>query len=134
MLGEEAFSPTPMVNEATRRVDTGDGEPMLAIDDLSGLISLVQSGVVEIHPWGSTIKRLEQPDRLIFDLTRRGRRWDCRHSWRRRGAPAPATRSGLKLCEDIRRQGPACRGSDCAEPRLDAPRLHLDHWGSDEQG
>jgi bifunctional non-homologous end joining protein LigD len=41
---------------------------MLAIDDLTGLIGLVQSGVVEIHPWGSTIKRLEQPDRLIFDL------------------------------------------------------------------
>ncbi len=41
---------------------------MLAIDDVIGLISLVQSGVVEIHPWGSTIGHLEQPDRLIFDL------------------------------------------------------------------
>ena len=51
-----------------RRVDTGDKESMLAIDDLTGLISLVQAGVVEIHPWGSTIDHLEQPDRLIFDL------------------------------------------------------------------
>jgi hypothetical protein len=56
------------LGEGIRRVDTGDGEPMLAIDDLSGLIGLVQAGVVEIHPWGSTIEQLEQPDRLIFDL------------------------------------------------------------------
>ncbi len=32
------------------------------------MIDLVQAGVVEIHPWGSTVARLEQPDRLIFDL------------------------------------------------------------------
>jgi bifunctional non-homologous end joining protein LigD len=41
---------------------------MLAIDDVTGLISLVQAGVVEIHHWGSTIDHLEKPDRLIFDL------------------------------------------------------------------
>ena len=41
---------------------------MLAIDDLEGLIELVQAGVVEIHPWGSTVEQLEKPDRLIFDL------------------------------------------------------------------
>jgi bifunctional non-homologous end joining protein LigD len=51
-----------------RRVDTGDNEPMLAIADVTGLMSLVQGGVVEIHPWGSTIDHLEKPDRLIFDL------------------------------------------------------------------
>jgi bifunctional non-homologous end joining protein LigD len=52
----------------TRRVDVGEGEPMLAIDNLEGLLGLVQAGVVEIHPWGSSVDRLEQPDRLIFDL------------------------------------------------------------------
>jgi bifunctional non-homologous end joining protein LigD len=41
---------------------------MLAIDSLDGLIELVQAGVVEIHPWGSTVAHLENPDRLIFDL------------------------------------------------------------------
>ncbi len=51
-----------------RRVDTGDDEPMLAIDDLTGLVGLVQSGVVEIHPWGATVERPDEPDRLIFDL------------------------------------------------------------------
>jgi bifunctional non-homologous end joining protein LigD len=41
---------------------------MLTIDHITGLISLVQAGVVEIHPWESTIDHLEQPDPLIFDL------------------------------------------------------------------
>lgn len=49
-------------------VDVGEGEPMLAISDLRGLIALVQSSVLEIHPWGSQIKNLELPDRLTFDL------------------------------------------------------------------
>lgn len=38
------------------------------VEDLTGLLALVQIGVLEIHPWGSTVKRLERPDRLIFDL------------------------------------------------------------------
>ena len=33
-----------------------------------GLIALSQMGVLEIHPWGSTIDRVEKPDILIFDL------------------------------------------------------------------
>jgi bifunctional non-homologous end joining protein LigD len=41
---------------------------MIVVDELRGLISLVQAGVVEIHPWGSTFDHLEHPDRLIFDL------------------------------------------------------------------
>jgi len=40
----------------------------LYIDSLSGLIALVQMGVLELHTWGSRKERLEQPDRLIFDL------------------------------------------------------------------
>jgi bifunctional non-homologous end joining protein LigD len=41
---------------------------MLVLDNLAGLMSLVQAGVVEIHPWGSRADRLDEPDRLIFDL------------------------------------------------------------------
>jgi bifunctional non-homologous end joining protein LigD len=51
-----------------REIDVGEKEPMIAIDDLAGLINLVQGGVVEIHPWGSRANDLERPDRLIFDL------------------------------------------------------------------
>jgi hypothetical protein len=40
----------------------------LAITDLSGLLSLVQAGVLEIHPWGATLADPEKPDRITFDL------------------------------------------------------------------
>ncbi len=53
---------------SVRKIDVGEKEPMLAIGDLTGLIELVQASVVEIHPWGSQLSKLEQPDRLIFDL------------------------------------------------------------------
>jgi bifunctional non-homologous end joining protein LigD len=57
------------ISDVVRRVDVGEGEePMLVLDDLAGLITLVQASVIEIHPWGSTFRRLEEPDRLIFDL------------------------------------------------------------------
>lgn len=56
------------LSKAVRHVDVGDAETMLAIDGMEGLIDLVQAGVLEIHPWGSTVKQLEKPDRLIFDL------------------------------------------------------------------
>ena len=46
----------------------GDHEPMVAIDDLAGLLELVQASVLEIHPWGSRSDRPEQPDRIIMDL------------------------------------------------------------------
>jgi bifunctional non-homologous end joining protein LigD len=41
---------------------------MLVIDDIEGLMALVQGNVLEIHPWGSTTKDLDRPDRLTFDL------------------------------------------------------------------
>jgi bifunctional non-homologous end joining protein LigD len=57
------------LSNVVRRVDVGEGEePMLVLDNLAGLITLVQAGVIEIHPWGSSFAHLEQPDRLIFDL------------------------------------------------------------------
>jgi bifunctional non-homologous end joining protein LigD len=40
----------------------------IVIDDIKGLISLVQMGVLEIHPWGSSETDIEKPDILTFDL------------------------------------------------------------------
>jgi bifunctional non-homologous end joining protein LigD len=43
-------------------------EHYLYLDSLAGLLSIVQMGVLELHVWGSRIDRVDQPDRLIFDL------------------------------------------------------------------
>lgn len=43
-------------------------ETYLLIEDLAGLIELVQFGTLEIHPWGSRAADIERPDRIIFDL------------------------------------------------------------------
>lgn len=45
-----------------------EGEPFVAIDDFDGLMGLVQSATLEIHPWGSTLADWERPDRIVMDL------------------------------------------------------------------
>jgi len=42
--------------------------PYIYIKDSAGLAAFAQLAVIEIHPWGSNIKHLEQPDRIVFDL------------------------------------------------------------------
>jgi bifunctional non-homologous end joining protein LigD len=44
------------------------GDKIISIDDLGGLISLVQAGVLEIHTRGTTVDDRERADRLVFDL------------------------------------------------------------------
>ena len=48
--------------------DPHEKQPILGIHSFDGLIALVQSAALEIHPWGSRSKTLDRPDRLIFDL------------------------------------------------------------------
>jgi len=40
----------------------------IVCDDLTDVIGLVQMGVLEFHPWGSTADDLDHPDRIVFDL------------------------------------------------------------------
>ncbi len=47
---------------------TGKREDYLTVASQDGLVGLAQMGVLEIHPWGSRNKSLEQPDRVVFDL------------------------------------------------------------------
>ena len=57
--------------EAIKRFNIdGQEEPEIYpyIEDLPGLIGLVQMGVLEIHPWGSRVNKLETPDRVTMDL------------------------------------------------------------------
>lgn len=40
----------------------------LMIQDQAGLVSLVQFGALEFHPWGCTADSLDKPDRIVIDL------------------------------------------------------------------
>jgi len=40
----------------------------LYVEGVKGLVGLVQMGVLEIHPWGSRVGRVETPDLLTLDL------------------------------------------------------------------
>ena len=46
----------------------GDGKAFITIDDVQGLISLVQMGVLEIHVWGCRADKPALPDRIVFDF------------------------------------------------------------------
>ncbi len=41
---------------------------VIAVENLDGLLSLVQAGVLEVHVRGSTIDRLDVCDRIVFDI------------------------------------------------------------------
>ncbi|HVI53829.1 MAG TPA: non-homologous end-joining DNA ligase [Luteibacter sp.] len=40
----------------------------LYVDDVEGLLELVQMNALEFHPWGARVDNPDQPDRLIFDI------------------------------------------------------------------
>ncbi|HSE04839.1 MAG TPA: DNA ligase D, partial [Methylomirabilota bacterium] len=60
----------PGVPEEVKRIrireSGGRAASYLYVDDLPGLVA--QIGVLEIHPWGTRVDRLERPDRLVLDL------------------------------------------------------------------
>jgi bifunctional non-homologous end joining protein LigD len=57
-----------LVSERIRRIKDEKGEELIYIDDLDGLRTLVQAGVLEIHVWGSTVQDIEHCNRIVFDL------------------------------------------------------------------
>jgi bifunctional non-homologous end joining protein LigD len=57
--------------DSIKRVQVEEGGasvPYGAVDSLTGLISLVQMGVLELHIWGSHVDDVERPDYIVFDL------------------------------------------------------------------
>jgi bifunctional non-homologous end joining protein LigD len=51
-------------------VEENDGKvaDYLYVNDAKGVLECVQMGTIEFHGWGSKVKPLEKPDRLVFDL------------------------------------------------------------------
>ncbi len=46
----------------------GHNETYMMIKDAKGLVTLIQWGVIELHPWGCCADKPLLPDRIIFDL------------------------------------------------------------------
>ena len=55
--------------EAVREVlDPVEKQRWIYVDDLDGLLGLVQMSVLELHVWGSTVHDIDHADRLVIDL------------------------------------------------------------------
>jgi bifunctional non-homologous end joining protein LigD len=48
--------------------DPTEPEELISIRDFDGLMALVQSAALEIHPWGSAVTDWERPDMIVMDL------------------------------------------------------------------
>jgi bifunctional non-homologous end joining protein LigD len=64
--------PLPPVPRAVHQLkvhkrEGGEGV-RLWVDDLEGLLGLVEMGAVELHPWNATVDDIEQADRIVLDL------------------------------------------------------------------
>jgi bifunctional non-homologous end joining protein LigD len=58
----------PEAVEGINVKEKGKTEEYVMIHDLAGLVSLVQMGVLEMHPWPARKDNIERPDYLVFDL------------------------------------------------------------------
>lgn len=59
-----------MRDEIERFDDPGDDSDaaIVAVDDLEGLVALVQGAALEIHTWQASRADLERPDQIVMDL------------------------------------------------------------------
>jgi bifunctional non-homologous end joining protein LigD len=57
-----------LVETRLRTVIDSKRRQVIAIEDLDGLLSLVQAGVLEVHVRGSLLDRLDRCDRVVFDI------------------------------------------------------------------
>jgi bifunctional non-homologous end joining protein LigD len=73
-IGAECFFQKHLGDQTSKWIkavpiqEKGKMELYPVVDDVKGLLSLVQLGALEIHMWGCRRDHLEFPDRIIFDL------------------------------------------------------------------
>lgn len=64
-----AFTGMPPTVAVINTTNSDDEEKTyLSVEDAKGYLALAQFGVVEFHAWGALRKKLEKPDRIVFDL------------------------------------------------------------------
>ena len=62
------FGKTPHLYEVAIKIK-GTKRDYMMIKDEKGLISLIQWGVIELHPWQCTAQHLDAPDRMVLSDT-----------------------------------------------------------------
>jgi bifunctional non-homologous end joining protein LigD len=73
-VGKECFYQKHVmagVPDLVRRIEIAEKsgtETYLVAENVAGLVALVQLGILEIHPWGSTVPDVEKPDMVTFDF------------------------------------------------------------------
>ena len=96
--------------------DPAEPEPLISIRDFDGLMALVQSAALEIHPWGSTVTDWERPDMIVMDLDPgEDVDWTSVIAAAQRGSESPEEPGARVVRQDLGRQGVACRLADQAE-------------------
>jgi bifunctional non-homologous end joining protein LigD len=60
-------NPSPGFSDAVHTASVGDKQ-IVFVEDLRGLLSLVQMNVIEIHAWGAVIDDIDRPDQIVLDL------------------------------------------------------------------
>jgi bifunctional non-homologous end joining protein LigD len=58
----------PAVHRLTVQKREGGEGVRVWVDDLAGLLGLVEMDVVEVHPWNATVDDIERADRIVLDL------------------------------------------------------------------
>ncbi|MGE7139254.1 non-homologous end-joining DNA ligase [Luteibacter sp. NPDC031894] len=56
------------VHPVTLEEKGGDDAEYIYVDDVRGVLELVQMNTLEFHPWGARADAPDKPDRMIFDL------------------------------------------------------------------
>ena len=59
---------TPNIISVSQGLEKTKEEPFFAIDSPEGLLTVIQLGAIEIHPWNSRQPDIEHPDQIIMDF------------------------------------------------------------------
>lgn len=59
--------PATIASFETKNSDD-ESKTYISVEDAKGYLALAQFGVIEFHVWGALRKRLDKPDRIVFDL------------------------------------------------------------------
>lgn len=59
--------PATIASFETKNSDD-ESKTYISVEDAKGYLALAQFGVIEFHVWGALRKRLDKPDRVVFDL------------------------------------------------------------------